>query len=193
MAGTVSFSLNSPDGRAARDGREPLAGAAIPPEPVDEATAGAAVPATPRLPFAPDPGSYTQLWTSQSATTTAEEMKDDMEAYLDGYTDERPDYTAIQTAILNSSEWMGFLTVLPGNQVALVHSLGVFSSGLGRPTPAHNRIFGLLGEKIGASLPPIVMAPSVGLVPWLKIQTRYEPTEDSLATLETSENLTILI
>jgi hypothetical protein len=49
--------------------------------------------------------------------TTAEDMKDDMESYLKAYTSINPDYPAIQTNILNSSDWMGFLTVLSGNQV----------------------------------------------------------------------------
>jgi hypothetical protein len=31
----------------------------------------------------------------------------------------------------------------------------------------HNRIFELLGEKVGTDLPPIVMVLSAGLVPWL--------------------------
>jgi hypothetical protein len=107
-------------------------------------------------------------------------MKDDMESYIETYTDASPDYNATQKTILNSSDWMGFLTVLAGNQVVLVHSLGLFSSGLGQPTPAHNRVFGLLGEKVGTNLPPIVMVPSAGLVPWLKVQTRYQPKDVDL-------------
>jgi hypothetical protein len=54
-------------------------------------------------------------------------MKTEMEAYLEAYTDVNLDYSAIQTAILNSVEWMGFLTVIAGNQVVLVHSLGLYS------------------------------------------------------------------
>jgi hypothetical protein len=184
MVGAVHFNLDPPDGLAPE--------VVLPPEPGQEqATAEAAVPATPRLPFAPDPGSYTQLWTSQSATTSAEEMKNEMEAYVDIYAETNPDYAAIQVTILNSSDWVGFITVLPGNQVVLVHSLGLFSSGLGRPTPAHNRIFGLLGEKVGIGLPPIVMVPSAGLVPWLKVQTRFQPTDVELADLRTSARLTV--
>jgi hypothetical protein len=49
--------------------------------------------------------------------TTAKEMKDNMEPYLEAYTSANPDYPAIQTNILNSSDWMGFLTILSGNQV----------------------------------------------------------------------------
>ncbi len=164
MVGTVQFNLEPPDDLAVD--AEANADADLPPE-VEVLEVEAAVPAAPRLPFAPDPGSFTQLWTSQSATTTTEEMKNDMESYLEAYTSPNPDYAAIQTNILNSSDWMGFLTVLSGNQVVLVHSLGLFSVGLGRPTPAHNRMFGLLGEKVGTGPPPIVMAPSAGLAPWI--------------------------
>jgi hypothetical protein len=118
-------------------------------------------------------------------------MKDEVEAYIGAYTDGNPDYGAIQMALLNSTEWMGFLTILAGNQVVLVHSLGFFSGGLGRPTPAHNRIFGLLGEKIGTELPPIVMAPSPGLVPWIKVQNMYEPTVEQILALDGNQELTI--
>jgi hypothetical protein len=189
--GNVAFDLAPPDGRAGENPNVVLPPIVQPPEAALAAALGAAVPTPPRLPYAPDPGTYTQLWTSQSVTTTAEEMKDEMEAYVEAYTEENPDYGAIQTAITNTSEWMGFLTVLAGNQVVLVHSLGLFSSGLGRPTPAHNRIFGLLGEKIGTELPPIVMAPTPGLVPWLRIQNRYEPTLAQMLTLDGNTRLTI--
>jgi hypothetical protein len=84
---------------------------------------------------------------------------------VDTYTGTNPDYGAIQTTILNSADWMGFLTVLSGNQVILVHSLSLFSSGLGHPTSAHNRMFGLLGKRIGTERLPIVMVPSAGLIP----------------------------
>ncbi len=84
-------------------------------------------------------------------------MKVDMESYIEAYTSINPDYPAIQTNILNSTDWMGFLTVLAGNQAVLIHSLGLFSVGLGRPTPAHNRMFRLLGEKVGTGLPPILL------------------------------------
>ena len=86
---------------------------------------------------------------------------------------------------------MDFLTVLSDNQVVLVHLLGLFSVGLGCPTPAHNRMFGLLGKKIGTGLPPIVMAPLAGLAPWIKIQARHQPSEASLRALEAGTALTI--
>jgi hypothetical protein len=190
MVGTVRFNLEPPDGFATD--AEANADANLPPE-VEILGLEAAVPAAPRLPFALDSGSFTQLWTSQPATTTAKEMKVDMESYIEAYTSINPDYPAIQTNILNASDWMDFLTVLAGNQVVLIHSLGLFSVGLGRPTPAHNRMFGLLGEKVGTGLPPIVMAPEAGLVPWISIQTRHQPSEASLRALEVSTALTIAL
>jgi hypothetical protein len=189
MVGTVQFNLDLPDGLAAEV--EAITAVGLPPEIKQELEADAACTAAPRLPFAPDPGSFPQLWTSQSATTTAKDMKDDMEVYREAYTSVNPDYAAIQTNILNSTNWMGFLTVLSGSQVVLVHSLGLFSVGLGRPTPPHNRMFGLLGEKVGTGLPPIVMAPSAGLTPWIRLQTQYTPSDASLRALETGTTLTI--
>jgi hypothetical protein len=186
MVGTVHFHLENPDGRVAEAAAGPPA-ADNPQGLGQEAAVGATVPVAPRLPFALDPGLYTQLWTSQLATTTAEEMKEDMESYVELYTD----YPAIQTTILNSSDWLGFLTILAGNQVVLVHSLGLFSSGLGRPSTANNCMFGLLGEKVGSGLPPIVMVPLAGLAPWIRVQTHYAPTEASLQTLESESELTI--
>jgi hypothetical protein len=145
MVGTVTFNLEPLDVCAASAEAappEPLS----PPENQPEVEAGAAVlPATPQLPFTPNLGLYTQLWTSQSVTTAANEMKDGVESSIENYTNANQDYNSIQMTILNSLDWMGFLTVLPGNQVVQVHSLGFFSSGLGRPRPAHNRMFGLLG------------------------------------------------
>jgi hypothetical protein len=118
-------------------------------------------------------------------------MKYEMEVYRETYTGAAPDYPGIQTTIVNSSDWMGFLTVLSGNQVVIVHSLGLFSSGLGSPTRAHNRIFGLVGERVGSDMPPNVMAPSPGLVPWLKIQACYRPDTEELMALDGSESFAI--
>jgi hypothetical protein len=87
---------------------------------------------------------------------------------------------------------MGCLTVLPGNQAVLVHSLGLFSSGLRSLTAAHKWIFGLVDERAGSDLPPIVMAPSLGFLPWLKMQTCFRPNRKELMALDGSEALTIL-
>jgi hypothetical protein len=126
MVGAIAFDLlDPPDGRAATPARGTYPDdATLSPEPGQQghATAGAAIPVTPLLPFAPGSRSYTQLWTSQSATVSAKEMRDNMEAYVETYTDASPDYNVIQTAILNSVEWMEFLMVMARNQVILVHS-----------------------------------------------------------------------
>jgi hypothetical protein len=63
---------------------------------------------------------------------------------------------------------------------------------MGRPTPAHNQIFGLVGEKVQDQLPPIVMAPAAGLVPWLTIQHFHQPTTADLAELSEDTTTTIL-
>ncbi len=82
--------------------------------------------------------------------------------------------------------------MLAGNQVCVVHSLGQFSSGLRQNTPANNRIFALLGEKVGDQLPPIVMVPSAGLIPWVTIQNHHEPTDGDLAELADRAEATAL-
>jgi hypothetical protein len=139
-----------------------------------------------------NPGSYTQLWLSQSAVTSSEELRQEMETYIQIYTNANPDYTGIQVSILNSTDWAGFLTVLPSNQVVLVHSIGLFSSRLGQQTAAHNRIFGLIGRgKVGGKLPPMEMAPAPGLVPWLKIQNLSDPTGAELESLAAGTRLTV--
>jgi hypothetical protein len=101
------------------------------------------------------------------------------------------DYTAIVTSLLASSDGLVFLTVLTGNQVCPVHSIGRFSCGLGKHTPSHNRIFALLGEKVGESLPPIAMVPAAGLAPWFQIEEANQPTMADLAGLEASRDRTV--
>jgi hypothetical protein len=188
MVGNVSFRLDP----AEREVHVTQDDVAPPENEMRVDLAGAPELAPPRLPYAPGPGSYTQLWTSQSARMTAEEMKNDMDSYLVPYTDATLDYNAIQVTVLNLVDWIGFLTILLDDQVVLVHSLG-FSSGLGRQTAAHNRIFGLLGEKVGNKLPPMVMAPMTGLVPWLRVQEQLEPDDADLVHLESRIDKTIPI
>ncbi len=138
--------------------------AAPPPEPNQQQNAGGA-PAPSQLPYAPDPGTYTQLWMSQSSTTSDQEWVEDVGSYLSVFAVHAPDYETIQTSILASSEFMAFLTVVSGDMVTLVQLLGRFSGGLGRQLLSHNQIFGLMGEKVGGELPPMVMAPMAGLAP----------------------------
>jgi hypothetical protein len=106
MVGTVAFNLDPRDVCAANARMD--VPSLTQPDAEPEAMVGPAVPVPPRVPYTSDPGSYTQLGSSQSATTTAEEMKDEMEAYRETYTWAAPDYPGIQTTIVNSSDWMGF-------------------------------------------------------------------------------------
>jgi hypothetical protein len=116
-----------------------------------------------------------------------------MACYLTAYAvSGTPDYLAIQNTIVASADWYGFLTILPDHEVCLIHSLGRHCSGLGKQTAAHNRFYGLLGEKVGDQLPPLVMAPSTGLVPWLKVQDKSRPTREDVAGLENGATKTIL-
>ena len=147
--GPVSFALEPPD-----TGEPPIQAADAPgatagdegAAPAAQETMGGVLP-PPRMPYAPDPGTYTQLWMSQTSAMTTEDINKELVTYLDAYTEsENPDYTTIQASVLTSGDWYGFLTILPDSQICLVHSLGKHTSGLGRPTPGHNRIFGLLGE-----------------------------------------------
>jgi hypothetical protein len=63
-------------------------------------------------------------------------------------------YAGIQATILSSSDWYGFLMVLPDGQVCLVHSLGCYNSRLGRSSQAHGCIFGLMGAlRLGSNCP----------------------------------------
>jgi hypothetical protein len=120
-------------------------------------------------------------------------MKEEVESYIQVYTQAPIDYTTTQNTILSSTEGLCFLTILAGNQVRVVpvHSLGRFSSGLGRNTPANNRIFGLLGEKVGEQLPPTVMVPLAGLIPWLTPQNYHQPTNADLAILKDNADTTV--
>jgi hypothetical protein len=86
---------------------------------------------------------------------------------------------------------MAFLTVVSGDMVTLVQSLGRFSGGLGRQLLSHNQIFGLMGEKVGGELPPMVMAPMSTIAPWLQIMEVVLPTDAQLDELETSSKRTI--
>jgi hypothetical protein len=197
--GMVTFALHPPDSGQPPTG-DPHVGFL---EQAETDVAGgdaAAVPVAmggvllpPQVPYGPDPGTYTQLWVSQTSTTTREELIEDLSCYLTAFTvSGRPDYVAIQNTIVSSADWYGFLTILPDNQVCIIHSLGRHYSGLGKQTQEHNRFYRLLGEKVGDQLPPLVMVPSTGLIPWLKMQDLTPPTEDSLQGLEQGSAKTVL-
>ena len=75
------------------------------------------------------------------------------------------DYMGIVSYLIAAADSLLFLKVLLGNQVCIVHLVGRLSCGIGRPTASHNRIFGILREKAGKYLYPIVMVRATGLVP----------------------------
>ena len=187
----IRFNLEAPDGGpdtaapAAAEGNNP--GGPL----VDAADGEGVLPTPPQLPYAPGQGTYTQMWLSAAASTTVEDMKEEVESYIQVYTEAPIDYTTTQNTILSSTDGLCFLTILAGNQVCVIHSLGRFSSGLGRNTPANHRIFGLLGEKVGEQLPPTVMVPSAGLIPWLTPQNYHQPTDADLATLKDNADTTV--
>jgi hypothetical protein len=118
-------------------------------------------------------------------------MVEGVESYLSVFAVNAPAYATIEMSILASSEFLAFLTVMSGDNVTVVHSAGRFSGGLGRQLLSHNRIFGLIGEKVGGELPPMVMAPALGIAPWLHIMEVALPTDAQLAALGASGDRTI--
>jgi hypothetical protein len=141
-------------------------------------------PAEPRLPYAADAGSYTKIWQEQSIGITLQITITEVKEFLAHYSGAKPDLQAIGEAIISSCRNLTFLTIMKDSRVCLMHSIGKCSLGLGRPTPAHRRVFGLIGEKVGAELPPAVMAPSSGLKDWIRAQEIREPTDKYLDALK---------
>jgi hypothetical protein len=131
------------------------------------------------------------MWLAALAATTADDMKEEIETCLHACTAAPIDYNTTQATLLESTDGIVFLMMLAGNQVCVVHSLGQFSSGLGGNTPGNNRIFAFLGEKMGNQLPPIVMVPSTGLIPWLAIRNHHKPRDGDLAELADRAEATI--
>jgi hypothetical protein len=118
MVGRVHFDLrlDPPD----NGGPAPRAGVAEPPLAQPQPADMGGAPAPPRLPYTPNPGTYTQLWMSQSLTTSSTDMVEDVESYVSLFAVNTPDYPAIQMSVLPSSEFMAFLTVLSGDKVTVV-------------------------------------------------------------------------
>jgi hypothetical protein len=88
---------------------------------------------------------------------------------------------------------MAFLAVVSGDMVVVVQSLGRFSGGLSQQLLSHNQIFRLIGKKVGGELPPMVMAPMLGIAPWLQIMEVVLPTDAQLDVLATSGEQTLLL
>jgi hypothetical protein len=198
MVGSVGFRLDAPDSGQALPpppvGQQAPAGA--PPIPVAGPTAGApqmtAVPLPPPLPYTRDPGSYTELWTRQTASTSGQEMEEEIESWLQQYAQNPIDYPGAVEGITSAADWVGFLTVFKGNVISLVHSLGQFRTGLGPASPGNGRTFGLVGERVGTGTAPIIMVPSTGgLTAWIKPISVHEPTDVEIETLKDSADRTI--
>jgi hypothetical protein len=128
---------------------------------------------------------------TQSSTTSGQEMAEDVESYLSVFAVDAPEYATIEMLILASSEFMAFFTLVSGDMVTLVQSFGRFSGGLGRQLLSHNQIFGLIGEKVGGELLPMVMAPNLGIAPWLHIMEVVLPTDAQLVELAASGERTL--
>ena len=89
-------------------------------------TVGAAgvMPLPPWLPYADDPGTYSQWWLTETAGVDATEMEKEYEVYLSAFMGTIVDYQGIVLSLLLVADGLVFLTVLQGNQVFIVHLLG---------------------------------------------------------------------
>jgi hypothetical protein len=86
-----------------------------------------------------------------------------------------------------AADWIGFLTVFKGNVVSLVHSLGLFRTGLGAASPGNGRMFGVVGKCVGTGPAPIIMVPSTGgLAAWVQSIGLHEPSKAKIETLNSS-------
>ena len=134
--------------------------------------AGAArvLPTTPRLPYDPNPVTYTHIWVAKRSGTGATELPKECDSYCDAFTGNPVEYVDIITPLLATSNGMVFLKLLVGDQVYTLHLIGRFIYGIVKHTPAHNRIFGILVENVGDQLPPIYMVPEAGLVSWFQME-----------------------
>jgi hypothetical protein len=97
MVGTARFVLDAPDLGADPPAPVATAGMApmVPGRQQQTADGAGAVAAPPRLPYAPGPGTYTQLWMSESAGTSAAEMAAECETYIEAFSETPVEYNAI--------------------------------------------------------------------------------------------------
>ena len=64
--------------------------------------------------------------------------------------------------------------------ILMVKLIGRFRYGISKHTPLYNRIFGLMGEKVGDQLPPTTMVPKAGLVTWFHMEESYQTLAEDL-------------
>ena len=99
------------------------------------------------------------------------------------------EYISIITLILATVDGMVLLSLLDGDQVCTVNSIGRFICGNGKHTSAYNRIFGLLGKTVGYQLPTIAMVTGAWLAPWFYLGERYQPIAADLAILQVAQEM----
>jgi hypothetical protein len=142
----------------------------------------------PPLPFASGPGSISHELMSLCASQTQVQLVAEVNRMLSVYNGNQPNMSLFADAITNSDKLMCFLTISRNGLVSVAHTLGKYSAGLDMSSAAQNRVFALLGEKIGGQLPPGVMVPTAGLVPMLTLKPYgVPPKEDLVAELEAAD------
>ena len=117
MRCAACFTLDQPD-----DGPGPTAGDAGPAAGSGGAVkraAGAAgvAPLPPRIPYAHDPGTYTQWWMAEMAVANTTDMSKECEVYLVAFTGTTVEYPGIDLSLLVAADVLVFVTVILGNQV----------------------------------------------------------------------------
>ena len=64
-------------------------------------------------------------------------MEAQVDSWLDQYANVPVDFVGVVDDITLATDWMGFLTVLKGSIVLLVHYIGQFRTGLGAASPGN--------------------------------------------------------
>ena len=151
-------------------------------------TAGV-VPHLPWIHYAPVLVTHNLWWLEEMAGVDATETEKECNVYLATFTGTNVSYPGIVSSLLVVAEGLIILMFLIGNQFNIVHLVGRFICGLGRPNTTHNRTFGKLVDKVGVSLPPIDMVLLVEMVPCIQMKVQVKLMEVDLEGLvaETEE------
>ena len=123
----------------------------------------------------------------ETAGTEVAKLVKEYDSYCDIFICNKLGCVTIKKSLFATSNGMVFLEMLSGDQVCMVHSIGRLSCRIGKHTPAHNRIFGILGEKVEYQLPPISVVPEAGLLPWFEMEERYQTIAANIEILETAQ------
>ena len=97
--------------------------------------------------YAPELVTYNHLWVFKTSGIGDAELDKECKLYHDAFTRNPVEYLTMLTSLLETADGMVFLAVLSGDQVCMVNSIGRFTFGLGKHTPSHNNISGLMEEK----------------------------------------------